>query len=58
MKAIVAGIKLVGRKEEVVLIAPTGAAANNIGGNTYYISLGISIDRSREIRMKSRVRRL
>jgi hypothetical protein len=56
IKAIVAGMNLIRRKDEVVLMAPTGAAADNIGGNTYYTSLGISIDRSRETRMKSRVR--
>lgn len=58
IKAIVAGMDLVGRKDEVVLMAPTGAAADNIGGNTYHTSLGISINRSRETRMNSRVRRL
>ena len=51
-------MNLVGRKDEVVLMAPTGAAADNIGGNTYHTSLGISIDRSRKTGMKSRVRRL
>ncbi|KAJ5104267.1 hypothetical protein N7532_004796 [Penicillium argentinense] len=39
-------------------MAPTGAAADNIGGNTYHTSLGISINRSRETGMRSRVRRL
>lgn len=58
VKAIVAGMNLVGRKDEVILMAPTGAAADNIGGNTYHTSLGISIDRSRKTGMKSRVRRL
>lgn len=56
IQAIVAGMNLIRRKDEVVLMAPTGAAADVIGGNTYYTSLGISIDRSRETRMKSRVR--
>ncbi|CEJ61920.1 hypothetical protein PMG11_10436 [Penicillium brasilianum] len=58
VKAIVAGMSLIGRKDEVVLMAPTGAAADNIGGNTYHTSLGISIDRSRETGMRSRVRQL
>jgi hypothetical protein len=58
VKAIVAGMNLIGRKDEVVLMAPTGAAADNIGGNTYHTSLGISIDRSRKTGMNSRVRRL
>jgi hypothetical protein len=42
----------------VVLMAPTGTVADNIGGNTYYISLGISIDCLRKTGMNSRVRRL
>ncbi|KAH9203038.1 hypothetical protein DL95DRAFT_180650, partial [Leptodontidium sp. 2 PMI_412] len=35
IKAIVAGMDLICRKEEVILMAPTGAAADNISGNTY-----------------------
>lgn len=58
VKAIEAGMNLVGRKHEVILMAPTGAAADNIGGNTYHTSLGISINRSRASAMSSRVRRL
>ena len=58
IKAIVAGMGLIRRKDEVILMAPTGAAADNIGGNTYHTSLGISIDRSLSSVMKSRVRRL
>lgn len=42
----------------MILIALTGAAADNIGGNTYYISLGISIDYLRRTAISSRVRRL
>jgi hypothetical protein len=42
IKAIVAGIDLICRKEEVIVMALTGAAADNIGGNTYHTSLGIS----------------
>ena len=58
VKAIEAGMSLIERKHEVILMAPTGAAADNIGGNTYHTSLGISIDRSRGTAMNSRVRRL
>ena len=32
IKAIVAGMDLIHRKGEVILMAPTGAATNNIGG--------------------------
>jgi hypothetical protein len=41
-----------------MLIALTGAAADTIGGNTYYISLGISINHLQKGVMTSRVRRL
>jgi hypothetical protein len=34
---------LILRKDEVILMVPTGAVANNIGGNTYYTALGISL---------------
>ncbi|KAH6691786.1 hypothetical protein BKA61DRAFT_532791, partial [Leptodontidium sp. MPI-SDFR-AT-0119] len=43
IKAIVSSINLICRKEEVILIAPIGAAADNISGNTYHTALGISI---------------
>ena len=43
IKAIVAGIDFIFYKNEVILIAPTGAAADNISGNTYYTALGISL---------------
>lgn len=46
IKAIVAGMDLMMRKHEVILIAPTGAAADNISRNTYYTSLGISISKT------------
>lgn len=59
IKAIVAGMDLLHRKKEVILTAPTGAAADNIGGNTYHTSLGISIDRSRTASItRSRIKRL
>ena len=43
IKAIVAGMDLIDRKSKVILMAPTGAAADNISGNTYYTSLGITL---------------
>lgn len=43
IKAIVAGMDLTERKDEVVLLGPTGAAATNIDGNTIHSSLGIGI---------------
>jgi hypothetical protein len=50
---------LLHRKNEVILTAPTGAAADNIGGNTYHTSLGISIGRSRTASTtRSRIKRL
>ncbi|KAJ5761292.1 hypothetical protein N7520_008448 [Penicillium odoratum] len=58
IKAIMAGMDLICRKQEVILMAPTGDAADNIGGNTCHTSLGISIDRSRRTAMGARVRKL
>lgn len=43
IKAIVTGIDLILRKDKVIFIAPIGAAADNIGGNTYHTALGISL---------------
>jgi ATP-dependent exoDNAse (exonuclease V) alpha subunit len=59
IKAIVAGMDLLNRRHEVILMAPAGAAADNIGKNTYHTSLGISIDRSRAASTtRSRIKRL
>ncbi|KAF8860613.1 hypothetical protein BDZ45DRAFT_800769 [Acephala macrosclerotiorum] len=58
IKAIVAGIDLLCRKEEVILMAPTGAAADNIAGNSYHTALGISIAKTQKITVSSRVRKL
>jgi hypothetical protein len=58
IKGIVAGMNLISRKDEVILMAPTGAAADNISGNTYHTSLGISINKTQEAVMSFRVRRL
>ncbi|KAH6692767.1 hypothetical protein BKA61DRAFT_280774 [Leptodontidium sp. MPI-SDFR-AT-0119] len=58
IKAIIAGIDLICHKEEVILMAPTGAAADNISGNTYHIALGISIAKTQKTIVSSRVRKL
>lgn len=58
IKGIMLGMDLIRRKEEVILMAPTGAAADNIGGNTFHTSLGISITRTQGHAMTSRVRKL
>ena len=58
VKAIVAGMDLLYRKHEVILMAPTGAAADVIGGNTYHTSLGVSLGNSLRTGMGARVRRL
>lgn len=42
----------------MLLMARTGTAADNIGGNTYHTSLGISLNPSRRGTMGSRVRNL
>jgi hypothetical protein len=44
IKGIKAGIDLIYCKHKVILIALIGAIANQIGGNTYYTSLGISLN--------------
>ncbi|OQE05196.1 hypothetical protein PENVUL_c026G03564 [Penicillium vulpinum] len=49
---------LINRKDEVILMAPTGAAADVIGGNTYHTSLGISLNRFRQAGISTRIRRL
>ncbi|PVH69295.1 hypothetical protein DL98DRAFT_387405, partial [Cadophora sp. DSE1049] len=58
IQAIVAGMDLICRKEEVILMAPTGAAADNISGNTYHTALGISIAKTQKTTVSSRVRKL
>jgi hypothetical protein len=58
VKAIDAGMDLIRRKDEVILMAPTGAAADVIGGSTYHTSLGISLNRYRRAGVGARVRRL
>ncbi|KAJ5195495.1 uncharacterized protein N7498_008933 [Penicillium cinerascens] len=49
---------LIHRKNEIILIAPIGAAADVIGGSTYHTSLGISLNRYRRTGVGLRVRRL
>lgn len=49
---------LIDRKYEVVLLAPTGPAADSIGSSTYHTSLGISLNRYRLGGVSPRVRRL
>ena len=43
IKGIMAAMDVIHRKEEVILMAPTCAAADNIGGNTFHTSLGIPV---------------
>jgi hypothetical protein len=57
IKAIVAAMDLIHRKE-VILMAPTGAPADNIRGNTYHTALGISIAKVQKTMVSSRVRKL
>lgn len=58
IKAISATMDLIYRKNEVIIMAPTGAATDVIRGSTYYTSLGISLDRYRQAGVGERVRRL
>jgi hypothetical protein len=55
-KAIEAALCIIGRKHEIILTAPTGAAADNLGGNTYHTCLGINL--SYKAAVSTRVRRL
>ncbi|CRL26007.1 unnamed protein product [Penicillium camemberti] len=55
VNTIVAGMNMIGRKDEVIHMAPTGTAADNISGNPYHTSLGISIHRARRTTMKARI---
>jgi AAA domain-containing protein len=48
IKAIVAGMELIGRKHEVILLGPTGSAADNINGNTYHSALGITLSKKQK----------
>jgi PIF1-like helicase len=48
IQAVELGFELLQRREEVVLLAPTGAASYNIGGRTIHTALGIDVfDRAR-----------
>jgi len=58
IKSIVAGIDLIRYKDKVILMAPTRAAADNIGGNTYYTTLGISIAKTQKTTVSSHIRKL
>lgn len=58
IKAIDTAMGLIHRKDELILMAPTGAAADVIGGSTYHASLGISLNRYRRTGVGTRVRRL
>jgi hypothetical protein len=59
VKGIVAGMDLVERKDEVMIMAPTGIAADKIGGNTYHTALGMPIiGRKEKTSLPSRIVRL
>ena len=49
---------LILRKDEVILIAPMGAAANNINGNTYHTALGISLAKTQKLSVSPRITKL
>jgi PIF1-like helicase len=56
--AIVTGIDLINRRDEAILLAPTGAAADNIGGATYHAALGISLRKTQNPDVPARIKRL
>ncbi|KAJ5215234.1 uncharacterized protein N7498_001641 [Penicillium cinerascens] len=53
-RAIEAALELLGRKHEVILTAPTGAAADILGGNTYHTSLGINLSHKAAISTRAK----
>ncbi|KAJ5195492.1 uncharacterized protein N7498_008930 [Penicillium cinerascens] len=53
-KAIEAALHILGRKHEIILTAPTGAAAENLGGNSYYTSLGINLSYKASVTARAR----
>ena len=58
VKTIVAGMDLVFRKNEVILMAPTGVAADNISGNTCHTVLGIGLGKKQKLTVSCHVRKL
>ena len=49
---------LIRHKDKVILIAPTRAAADNISGNTYHTTLGISIAKTQKTTVSFCIRKL
>ena len=45
VKGVHNGMKLLQHQHEIIVMAPTGAAADNIGGNTYHTLLGLGCQR-------------
>ena len=58
IKAIVAGIDLILRKNELILIASTGVVVDNINRNTCYTALGISIYKTLKSMISLYIRKL
>lgn len=58
IKAIAVGMDLVFRKSEVIFTAPTIAAADNVGGNTYHTYLGIRVTKTQKLTVCARIRKL
>ena len=58
IKAVITGMDLIKCKNEVILLVPTGAAADNIGGNTIHTALGISIAKKQKPQVSPRVKEL
>jgi hypothetical protein len=58
IKAIVAGLRILKRDHEIILLAPTGAAADNIGGNTIHTALGMTIGSKQNRTPPQRIQRL
>ena len=44
IKAITCSLQIMGRFQELALLAPTGAAADNIDGSTIHSALGMKVE--------------
>jgi ATP-dependent exoDNAse (exonuclease V) alpha subunit len=58
IKAIVTAMRILKREHEVILMGPTGASADNIGGNTIHTALGMSIGAKQNRTPPQRIQRL
>ena len=56
IKALMFGLSIIQKHDDVLLTASTGAAAANIGGATYHSALGYGKNASQPVRQATRSR--